>query len=238
MQKGKLIEQIAALINDKKLPILADVRDESDAEIRIVLEPRSRTVDRAGADGRAVPADRPRDARAAQPQRARHGAHAAGDEPARGAGGLGRAPVRRAARRTEHRLAKIADRLELLDGYLIAYLNLDRVIEIIRTEDEPKAVMIAEFDLTDRQAEAILNMRLRSLRRLEELEIAGERDKLDKEQAELAALLGSPEASSATRMKRDLAQDPRSLRRRRRRSASGARRSRKRRRPATSRWRR
>ena len=74
-------------------------------------------------------------------------------------------------RRAEHRLAKIDDRLELLDGYLIAFLNLDRVIEIIRTEDEPKPVMIAEFALTDRQAEAILNMRLRRLRRLEEMQI-------------------------------------------------------------------
>jgi topoisomerase-4 subunit A len=76
---------------------------------------------------------------------------------------VGRAPVRRAARRSEHRLSKIADRLELVGGYIIAFLNLDRVIEIIRTEDEPKPVMMAEFELTDRQAEAILNMRLRSL---------------------------------------------------------------------------
>src|SRR3546814_18959952 len=72
-------------------------------------------------------------------------------------------------RRAEHRIGKIDDRLELVGGYLIAFLNLDRIIEIIRTEDEPKAVMIAEFALTDRQAEAILNMRLRSLRKLEEL---------------------------------------------------------------------
>jgi topoisomerase-4 subunit A len=106
-------------------------------------------------------------------------------------------------RRTEHRLAKIADRVELLDGYLIAYLNLDRVIEIIRTEDEPKKVMIAEFALTDRQAEAILNMRLRSLRRLEEMELRTEQAKLEKEQAELTALLGS-DARQRTRMKRDM----------------------------------
>jgi topoisomerase-4 subunit A len=106
-------------------------------------------------------------------------------------------------RRTRHRLGKIADRIELLDGYLIAYLNLDRVIEIIRTEDEPKAVMMEEFRLTDRQAEAILNMRLRSLRRLEEFEIRGERDKLDKEQAELEGLLADP-AKQKRRMKRDM----------------------------------
>ena len=78
--------------------------------------------------------------------------------------------------RSNHRLARIADRIELLDGYLIAYLNLDRVIAIIRAEDEPKPVMIAEFALTDRQAEAILNMRLRSLRKLEEMQIRKERD--------------------------------------------------------------
>ncbi len=175
VQKGKLIEQIAELINEKKLPILGDVRDESDED-----DPHR---DRAAqphrrcrhADGKPVPPHRSRDAGPAQPQRARREPHAAGDEPARGAGGLGRAPVRRApvaARSTG--LAKIADRLELLDGYLIAYLNLDRVIQIIRNEDEPKPIMIAEFALTDRQAEAILNMRLRSLRRLEEMEMRKE----------------------------------------------------------------
>jgi topoisomerase IV subunit A len=95
-------------------------------------------------------------------------------------------------RRTAHRLGKIGDRVELLDGYLIAYLNLDRVIEIIRTEDEPKPIMIAEFGLTDRQAEAILNMRLRSLRRLEEMQIRGEREALEKEHKRLSKLLVSP----------------------------------------------
>jgi topoisomerase-4 subunit A len=107
-------------------------------------------------------------------------------------------------RRSQHRLGKIDDRLELLDGYLIAYLNLDRVIEIIRTEDEPKPVMMAEFGLTDRQAEAILNMRLRSLRRLEEMELKGERDKLMAEREGLVALLESP-AKQKTRLKKDLA---------------------------------
>ena len=203
VQKGKLIEAIAGLINDKKLPILTDVRDESDAEIRIVLEPRSRTVD-AGVmmDGlfrltdletrfslnlNVLDKERTprvmslRDALAAWVEH--------------------QFVVLR--RRTEHRLAKIADRIELLDGYLVAYLNLDRVIEIIRTEDEPKQVMMTEFSLTDRQAEAILNMRLRSLRRLEEFEIKTERDKLDKEHSDLTLLLGS-EARQRTRMKRDL----------------------------------
>ncbi|MBB3474548.1 DNA topoisomerase IV subunit A [Sphingomonas sp. BK345] len=204
VQKGKLIEQIAALINDRKLPILADVRDESDAEIRLVLEPRSRTVD---------------------PQVLMDGLFRLSDLETRIPLNLNvldkdRTPrvmsLREALaawvehqfvvlrRRTEHRLGKIADRLELLGGYIIAFLNLDRVIEIIRTEDEPKAVMMAEFALTDRQAEAILNMRLRSLRRLEEMELRRERDALTKEQDTLTQLLGS-EARQRTRLKRDFA---------------------------------
>jgi topoisomerase-4 subunit A len=105
--------------------------------------------------------------------------------------------------RSNTRIGKIDDRLELLDGFLVAFLNLDRVIQIIRTEDEPKAVMIAEFGLTDRQAEAILNMRLRSLRKLEEMEIAKERSALAKEREELARLIESP-ARQRTRLKRDL----------------------------------
>ncbi|MGC6399693.1 DNA topoisomerase IV subunit A [Sphingomonas sp. FW199] len=204
VQKGKLIEQIAALINDRKFPILADVRDESAEDIRIVLEPRSRTVDAAMMmDGlfrltdlesrfplnlNVLDKDRtPRVMSLAQAIRAwvDH-----------------QFVVLR--RRTEHRLTRIADRMELVSGYIIAFLNLDRVIEIIRTEDEPKPVMMAEFDLTDRQAEAILNMRLRSLRKLEEMELRREREALEKEQAELNLLLGS-EARQRTRMKRDMA---------------------------------
>ena len=107
-------------------------------------------------------------------------------------------------RSSEHRLSKIADRLELVGGYIVAFLNLDRVIEIIRTEDEPKPVMMAEFELADRQAEAILNMRLRSLRRLEEMELRREQGALEKEQGELQLLLSS-EGRQRTRMKRDLA---------------------------------
>jgi topoisomerase-4 subunit A len=202
--KGKLIEQIAGLVNDKKLPILADVRDESDAEVRLVLEPRSRTVDpqvlmdglfrlsdlevRVPLNLNVLDKDRtPRVMSLAEALRAwvEH-----------------QFVVLR--RRTEHRLGKIADRLELVGGYIVAFLNLDRVIEIIRTEDEPKAVMMAEFGLTDRQAEAILNMRLRSLRKLEEMELTRERAALEKEQAELTQLLSS-EARQKTRMKKDLA---------------------------------
>ena len=203
VQKGKLIEQIAALINDRKLPILADVRDESAADIRIVLEPRSRTVDadmlmdslfrlsdlesRFSLNLNVLDATRTprvmslRDALAAWVEH--------------------QFVVLR--RRSQHRLDKIADRLELVGGYIIAFLNLDRVIEIIRTEDEPKPVMIAEFELTDRQAEAILNMRLRSLRKLEEMELRREKEALEKERGELEQLLGS-EARQRTRLKRDL----------------------------------
>jgi len=204
VQKGKLIENIAALINDKKFPILADVRDESDAVVRLVLEPRSRTVD---------------------PEMLMDGVFRLSDLEVRVPLNLNVLDARRTPRvmslhealsawvehqfvvlrrKTEHRLGKIADRLELVAGYIVAYLNLDRVIAIIRAEDEPKPLLIAEFDLTDRQAEAILNMRLRSLRKLEEMELRNERAKLEKEQAELNTLLGS-DARQRTRMKRDLA---------------------------------
>ena len=106
-------------------------------------------------------------------------------------------------RRSEHRIAKIDDRLELLEGFIIAFLNLDRVIQIIRSEDDPKPVMIAEFALTDRQAEAILNMRLRSLRRLEEMQLRTERDALVAEREELEKLIKS-EDRQRTRLKKDL----------------------------------
>ncbi len=202
--KAKLIEQIALLVTDKKLPILADVRDESDEQIRIVIEPRSRAVDpdtlkdslyrltdlevRVPLNLNVLDATRtPRVMSLAQALSA-YLAH----------------QIEVLISRARHRLAKIDDRIELLDGFLIAYLNLDRVIEIIRTEDEPKAVMIAEFGLTDRQAEAILNMRLRSLRKLEELEIGKERAALAKERETLAALIESP-ARQKTRLKKDLA---------------------------------
>ena len=205
--KGKLIEQIAALIGDRKLPILEDVRDESDTAIRIVLTPKSRNVD---------------------PELLKESLYKLTDLETRFSlnlnvldtqPGFGRAPMvmglkelleswTRAQidilqRRAQHRLDKIASRLELVRGYIIAFLNLDRVIEIIRTEDEPKPVMMAEFDLTDRQAEAILNMRLRSLRKLEEMELRKEQDALLAEEADLKALLESP-AKQRTRLKRDL----------------------------------
>ena len=202
VQKGKLIEQIATIINDKKLPILADVRDESDSEIRIVIEPRARTVDAtmlmeslfrmSDLENRVSLNLNVLDARRTPRVMSLREALGAWVEH----------QFIVLQRRTSHRLAKIADRLELLTGYIIAYLNLDRVIQIIRTEDEPKPIMMAEFALNDRQAEAILNMRLRSLRRLEEMELRKERDKLEEERSGLEALLGS-EARQRTRLKKD-----------------------------------
>jgi topoisomerase-4 subunit A len=201
--KGKLIEQVANLIADKKLPILEDVRDESDELIRIVFVPKSRNVD---------------------PELLKQSLFRLTDLENRFSLNLNVLDARRTPgvmgikllvqewvvsqidillRRTRHRLEKIAARLELVSGYIIAYLNLDRIIEVIRTEDEPKPVMMAEFELTDRQAEAILNMRLRSLRKLEEMELRREQDGLLGEQDELNKLLESP-ARQRTRLKRDL----------------------------------
>ncbi|MFL1461345.1 DNA topoisomerase IV subunit A [Roseococcus sp. DSY-14] len=189
--KSRLIEQVAQLLEEKKLPLLGDVRDESTEQVRLVLEPKSRVVDpavmmetlfRATALESRIPLnmnvlDASRTPRV-----------------------MGLKEVLRAwldhrlvvlERRTRHRLAAIARRLEVLDGYLVAYLNLDEVIRIIRQEDEPKARLIAAFSLTEAQAEAILNMRLRALRKLEEMEIRREHEKLAKEQKGLNALMGS-----------------------------------------------
>ena len=201
--KGKLIEQIAQLIADKKLPILEDVRDESAEDLRIVLEPKSRNVD---------------------PEVLKESLYRLTDLENRFALNLNVLDATRTpkvmglhqlltewlmhqivvlVRRAQHRIAKIDDRLELLAGYIIAFLNLDRIIEIIRTEDEPKPVMIEEFILTDRQAEAILNMRLRSLRKLEEMELKREQADLTAEREELAKLIESP-ARQKTRLRKDL----------------------------------
>lgn len=203
VQKSKLIEQIAQLIADKKLPILEDVRDESDEQIRLVLVPKSRNID---------------------PDLLKESLYRLTDLENRFGLNLNVLDARRTPgvmglklllqewvisqidillRRSRHRLDKIASRLELVGGYIIAYLNLDQIIEIIRTEDEPKPVMMAEFDLTDRQAEAILNMRLRSLRKLEEMELRKEQADLLAEQEELQKLLDSP-ALQKKRLKADL----------------------------------
>jgi topoisomerase IV subunit A len=204
VHKGKLIEQLAGLIADKKLPILEDVRDESDEQIRIVLVPKSRNVD---------PELLKESVFKLTELESRFSLNLNVLDAQRTPGVLGLrslllqwvvSQIDILQRRSQHRLDKIAARLELVEGYIVAYLNLDRVIEIIRTEDEPKPVMMAEFNLTDRQVEAILNMRLRSLRKLEEMELRGERDDLLKEQDELQKLLESP-ARQRTRLKRDLA---------------------------------
>src|SRR5690348_930073 len=203
VHKSKLIEQIAQLIADKKLPILADVKDESDEAVRLVLEPRARTVDH---DLLLESLFRLTDLEIRFPLNL----NVLDATRTPGVMSLKQALTAWLAlqfevlvRRSQVRIGKIDERLELLDGFLIAFLNLDRVIEIIRTEDEPKAVMMAEFSLSDRQAEAILNMRLRSLRRLEEMEIGREREALAKEREELEKLVESP-ARQRTRLKRDL----------------------------------
>ena len=203
MQKGKLIERIAELVNLKKVPVLADVRDESAEDVRIVLEPRARTVDPAVMMEMLFRASDLEtrfsmnmnvliDGRTPQVSTLKEVLRAFLDH---------RREV--LLRRSRFRLDKIDARLEVLGGLLIAYLNLDRVIQIIRTEDDPKAVMIAEFVLTDVQAEAILNMRLRNLRRLEEMEIRTERDALIAEREDLVALLAD-EAAQWARISEEL----------------------------------
>src|SRR6185295_17076949 len=181
VQKAKLIERIAELIEQKKVPLLDDVHDESAEDIRIVLTPKSRTVEpeilmeqlfrqsdlgtRFGLNLNVL--DRGQVPRVMSLKEAL----------------LAFVDHRREVlvRRSEHRLEKIAARLEVLEGYLAVFLNLDKVIKIIRTEDEPKPVLMKTFELTDNQAEAILNMRLRSLRKLEEVEIRGEHKDLTAE---------------------------------------------------------
>jgi topoisomerase-4 subunit A len=192
VQKSRLVERLAELINEKKLPLVADVRDESAEDIRLVIEPRSRSVDAelmmeslfklTELESR-IPLNMNVLVKGRVPQV------------------LGLAEVLREwldhrrevlLRRSRHRLAEIEHRLEVLGGYLIAYLNLDKVIKIIRNEDEPKPVLMKTFKLTDVQAEAILNMRLRNLRKLEEMEIRAEDKALREERTKLKALIGSP----------------------------------------------
>lgn len=188
--KSRLVEKIAELLTVRKLAMLGDVRDESTDIVRLILEPKSRNVDpqvlmeslfrqtdletRAGLNMNVLDADN-----TPRVMNLREVLQAFLDH---------RLVV--LERRTKHRLEKIARRLEVLEGYLIAYLNLDEVIRIIREEDEPKAIMMARWDLTDAQAEAILNMRLRSLRKLEEITIQREHDALSEEQADLQSLMG------------------------------------------------
>ena len=191
VQKSKLIEKIADLISEKKLPILADVRDESAEDIRIVLEPKNRTVDekilmeslfklteleiRFSLNLNVIASDnRPRvlSLKETLDSFLDH-------------------QIDVLQRRNKYRLDKIERRLEILSGYLIAYLNLDEVIRIIREEDDVKPCLMETFTLTENQAEAILNMRLRALRKLEEVEIRTEHEKLEKERSKIKALLKS-----------------------------------------------
>ncbi|NQV57384.1 MAG: DNA topoisomerase IV subunit A, partial [Rhodospirillales bacterium] len=189
VQKSKLIERIAELIIARKIPMLDDVVDESTDEVRIVLAPKSRTVDAAmlmeqlfrmsdletrfSLNMNVLDADhtpRVMDLRDVLQAFLDH-----------------RHIV--LVRRTKHRLEKIAQRMDTLAGYLVAYLNLDEVIRIIREEDDPKASLIKKFELNEAQADAILNMRLRSLRRLEEMEIRKEHGQLKDERKSLGKLL-------------------------------------------------
>ncbi|HUQ36055.1 MAG TPA: DNA topoisomerase IV subunit A [Aestuariivirga sp.] len=191
VQKSRLIEKCAELLTAKKLPLLADIRDESAEDIRIVLEPKSRTVDPTLMMEQMF-RNTELEARIPLNMNVLSG----GKVPVV----MSLADVLREwlqhrktvlVRRTNFRLAEIARRLEILGGYLIAYLNLDEVIRIIREEDEPKPALMKRFKLTDNQAEAILNMRLRALRKLEEMEIRTENGNLIKEQKGLNALLKS-----------------------------------------------
>ncbi len=191
VQKSRLIEKIAELLEAKRLPLLADVRDELAEDVRLVLEPRSRAVDPLVLMEQLF---RLTDLETRIPLNMN--VLSRGQVPV--VLGLSEALTEWLShrkvvlkRRSEHRLRQIEHRLEVLEGYLVAYLNLDEVIRIIRQEDEPKAELIRRFMLTDVQAEAILNMRLRSLRKLEEVEIRGEHEKLTTEKRGLVALLAS-----------------------------------------------
>ena len=191
VQKSRLVERIAELLNDKKLPLVADVRDESAEDVRLVIEPRARTVDAAllmeslfkltELENR-IPLNMNVLVKGRIPKVL----------------GLAEALTewldhRREVlvRRSKFRLAQIDHRIEVLGGYLVAYLNLDKVIKIIRTQDEPKPVLMKTFKISDVQADAILNMRLRNLRKLEEMEIRGEEKALKEERSKLKSLIGS-----------------------------------------------
>ena len=191
MQKSRLIEKIAELLNEKKLPLVGDIRDELAEDVRIVIEPKSRNVDpelmmeslfRLTELESRIPLNLNVLVKGRIPKV------------------VGLAECLREwldhlrdvlIRRTNYRKAQIEHRLEVLGGYLIAYLNIDKVIKIIRTEDEPKPALMKAFKLTEVQAEAILNMRLRTLRKLEEMEIRTEDKNLRAELKGIKAVLGS-----------------------------------------------
>ncbi|HEY6602432.1 MAG TPA: DNA topoisomerase IV subunit A [Xanthobacteraceae bacterium] len=191
VQKGRLVEKLAELVNEKKLPLVADVRDESAEDIRLVIEPRARTVDaellmeslfKLSELESRIPLNMNVLVRGRIPKVL----------------GLAEALTEWLAhrrevllRRSRFRLGQIEHRLQVLGGYLVAYLNLDKVIKIIRNEDEPKPVLMKSFKLSDLQADAVLNMRLRNLRKLEEIEIKQEDKQLRAERKSLNQLIGS-----------------------------------------------
>ena len=196
VQKAKLIERIAELLEQKKLPLLDDIHDESAEDIRIVLTPKNRTVDASLLMEQMF---RSSDLEVRIPLNL----NVLDKGLVPGVMSLKQAlqafvDHRREVleRRSNFRLAKIAARLEVLEGYLAVFLNLDKVIKIIRTEDEPKPKLMKAFGLNEVQAEAILNMRLRSLRKLEEMEIRGEHADLTNERKALSKLLGSDKLKS------------------------------------------
>jgi topoisomerase-4 subunit A len=194
VQKSRLIERIAELLNEKKLLLVGDIRDESAEDVRIVIEPKSRNV-----DPEVLMETLFKQTELESKISLNLNVLVKGRIPKV----LGLAECLREwldhlrdvlVRRANYRKNQIEHRLEVLGGYLIAYLNLDKVIKIIRTEDEPKAVLIKTFKLTDLQADSILNMRLRNLRKLEEMEIRGEDKALRAELKDLKALVASEEA--------------------------------------------
>jgi topoisomerase-4 subunit A len=191
VQKSRLVEKLAELLNDKKLPLVADVRDESAEDIRLVIEPRARTV-----DAELMMESLFKLTELENRISLNMNVLVKGRIPKV----IGLAEALREwldhrrdvlLRRSHHRLRQIENRLEVLGGYLIAYLNLDRVIRIIRNEDEPKPVLMTSFRLSDVQADAILNMRLRNLRKLEEQEIRIEDKALRAERKKLQDLVKS-----------------------------------------------
>lgn len=190
VQKSKLMERLAELIETKKAPLLEDAMDESTEDVRIVLTPKSRTVE---ADVLMASLFRQCELETRFPVNINVLDH--GVPKVMGLRELLSCYLdhRREVilRRAKHRLGKIDHRLEVLDGLLKAYLNIDEVIRIIRTEDDPKAVMVKRFRLSEIQVEAILNMRLRALRKLEEIEIRREHKELAEEKREIELLLGS-----------------------------------------------
>jgi topoisomerase-4 subunit A len=191
VQKSRLVEKIAELLNERKLPFIADVRDESAEDIRLVIEPRSRTVDpevlmESVFKLTELESRIPLNMNVLVKGRVPKVVNLA-EALSEWLGHRREVLVRRA----NFRLAQIDHRVEVLGGYLVAYLNLDKVIKIIRSEDEPKPVLIRTFKLSDVQADAILNMRLRNLRKLEEMEIRQEDKDLRAERKALKELIGS-----------------------------------------------